>query len=114
DASSGNTAVSEAWFAARLGLTYFALVPRGTTPAKQELIRHYGGECVPVDGDNCCKREAARLAQASEGCFLDQFAHAAQVTDWREHNVVSELFAQLRERAVAAPDWFVVGAGTGG
>lgn len=112
DASSGNTAVSEAWFAARLGLPFFAVIPETTSIGKQQLIERFGGTCVRIAPGRCCKREAARLAIERGGYFLDQFTNAAIATDWRAHNVVSEMFAQLSENDV--PDWFVAGAGTGG
>lgn len=112
DASSGNTAVSEAWFAARLGLPFFAVVPETTSPGKQQLIERFGGTCVRIAAGRCCKREAARLAHERGGYFLDQFTNAAIATDWRAHHVVAELFSQLPVNDM--PDWFVAGAGTGG
>lgn len=114
DASSGNTAVSEAWFARLLGLRYFALIPATTSPGKQALIRAFGGECVMVKAGACCKQEAARLAREHGGYFLDQFRNAVLAVDWREHNVIAELLAQLRDSDLPQPDWFVTGAGTGG
>lgn len=114
DASSGSTAVSEAWFAGQLGLKYFAVIPAGTSPAKLALIRAFGGETVTVAPGACCKREAARLAAENNGCFLDQFGNAARVVDWRAENVIVELFMQLANAGRAQPDAFVCGAGTGG
>lgn len=114
DASSGNTAVSEAWFAHLLGLQYFAVIPESTSPGKQALIERYGGECVRVPRGQCCKQHAAQLAREQKGYFLDQFTNAAIAVDWQEHNVIAELFTQLRERELSPPDWFVTGAGTGG
>jgi len=114
DASSGNTAISEAWYAQLLRLPYFAVIPDTLSPGKQELIRRYGGECITVAADRCCKREAARLAAEQGGYFLDQFVNAARAVDWRQHNVVTELFAQLQHQKLPYPDWFVMGAGTGG
>ena len=114
DASSGNTAIAEAWFAQLLRLPYFAVVPEGLSPGKQALIRQYGGELVVVPKGQCCKREAARLAARNSGYFLDQFTNAARAVDWRAHNVIVELFDQLHQHAIPDPDWFVMGAGTGG
>ena len=114
DASSGNTAIAEAWFAQLLRLPYFAVVPEGLSPGKQALIRQYGGELVVVPPGQCCKREAARLAARNSGYFLDQFTNAARAVDWQAHNVIAELFGQLHRGAIPDPDWFVMGAGTGG
>ena len=44
EASSGSTAVSEAYFARMLGLRFIAVVPRSVAAAKIELIRFQGGE----------------------------------------------------------------------
>lgn len=114
DASSGNTAISEAAFAKMLGLRFFAVVPANTSPAKQAQIRQFGGECVLLE-QGCCKEAAARLAgETAEGHFLDQFGMAAVAVDWREHNVVTEMLDEFHEYGWAEPDWFVNGAGTGG
>lgn len=112
DASSGNTAISEAWFAAKLGLPFFAVIPETTSQGKQDLIEQYGGTCIMLKPGKCCKREAARLAIEKQGYFLDQFTNASIATDWQSNNLVSELFAQLPDGK--QPDWFVTGAGTGG
>lgn len=114
DASSGNTAIAEAWFARLLRLPYFAVVPENLSPGKQALIRQFGGTLVSVPAGQCCKLEAARLAAHEGGYFLDQFTNAARAVHWQEHNVIAELFNQLHRQALPDPDWFVMGAGTGG
>src|SRR4051794_39330414 len=43
EASSGSTAVSEAYFAKMLGLPFVAVGPRATSKGKSELIRLQGG-----------------------------------------------------------------------
>jgi cysteine synthase A len=114
DASSGNTAIAEAWFAQLLRLPYTAVIPETVSPGKQALIRQFGGECIVVPSGRCCKQEAARIAAREGGYFLDQFANAAPAVNWREHNVIAELCGQLRLQSSPNPDWFVMGAGTGG
>src|SRR3954451_13948012 len=49
EASSGSTAVSEAYFARMLGLPFVAVMPRATSPEKVAMIEHYGGRCHLVD-----------------------------------------------------------------
>ena len=44
EASSGSTAVSEAYFAQMLGLRFIAVMPRSTSPEKIAAIRFYQGE----------------------------------------------------------------------
>ena len=48
EASSGSTAVSEAYFARLLGLRFIAVVPASTAPPKLDAIRFYGGEIYEV------------------------------------------------------------------
>jgi len=45
EASSGSTAISEAYFARLLGLPFVAVIPAGTSRMKIEAIEFYGGHC---------------------------------------------------------------------
>jgi cysteine synthase A len=114
EASSGSTAVSEAWFARMLGLRFVAVMPRTTSPAKVAAIMASGGECHFVAEARTVYAEAARLAQELGGVNLDQFSNASRVVDWRRDNIAEELVAQTREATGQVPDWVVMGAGTGG
>ena len=49
EASSGSTAVSEAYFARLLGLPFVAVMPRSTSPEKVALIEFQGGRCHLVE-----------------------------------------------------------------
>src|SRR6187551_2186562 len=49
EASSGSTAISEAYFARMLGLPFIAVMPRSTSSAKINQIEIYGGKCHFVD-----------------------------------------------------------------
>lgn len=114
EASSGSTAVSEAWFAEKLGLRFVAVMPGTTSPAKVRAIDASGGECRLVADARQVYAEAERLARELGGVYLDQFSNAAQVVDWRRDNIAEELIEQARAAAGQAPGWVVVGAGTGG
>jgi cysteine synthase A len=115
EASSGSTAVSEAYFAALLGLEFIAVMPASTSPAKIELIESQGGRCHFVDESAQVYDEAERLAQQTGGHYLDQFTNAERATDWRGNNNIAEsIYAQMRDEAHPVPEWIVVGAGTGG
>jgi len=110
DASSGSTAVSEAWFARELGLRFVAVVPRSVSVEKVRLIESFGGTVdYTPDATTVCAR-AAHLGAQPGWHFLDQFGLASTVTDFRSGNVAEELFAQLDTDPAA----IVVGAGTGG
>ena len=49
EASSGSTAISEAYFARLLGLPFVAVMPRSTSPEKVAQIEFHGGRCHFVD-----------------------------------------------------------------
>lgn len=113
EASSGSTAVSEAYFARIVGLPFVAVLPRATSREKIELIESFGGECLRVDPADVVA-EARALALRTGGYFMDQFTFAAQATNWRTENIAEEIFDQMAEERFPRPEWVVVGAGTGG
>lgn len=49
DASSGSTAISEAWFARLLGVPFIAVLPACTGPGKLREIRALGAQCDLVE-----------------------------------------------------------------
>lgn len=115
EASSGSTAVSEAYFAAMLGLPFIAVVPARTSPTKIALIESQGGHCHFVDSSGEVYAEAQRIADETGGHYLDQFTNAERATDWRGNNNIAEaIFAQMQAESHPVPAWIVVGAGTGG
>lgn len=114
EASSGSTAVSEAYFARLLGLPFTAVVPASTAAAKLEAIRANGGAIRMVAEAALVRPEAARLAREIGGCFLDQFTHAERATDWRCNNLAERIFQQMAGELHPLPTWIVCGAGTGG
>ncbi|MGE5336972.1 MAG: PLP-dependent cysteine synthase family protein [Gemmatimonadota bacterium] len=115
EASSGSTAVSEAYFARMIGLPFIAVMPRSTSTAKVAQIEFYGGRCHFVDNPAHVYAEAERLARECNGHYLDQFTHAERATDWRGNNNIAEsIFQQMRQEPFPVPRWIVVGAGTGG
>jgi cysteine synthase A len=114
EASSGSTAISEAYFARLLGLPFVAVAPESTAARKLEQIALLGGECVCVPGHEIYAA-AARIARERGGHYMDQFTYAERVTDWRGNNNIAEsLFAQMAQEPHPVPSWVVVGAGTGG
>jgi cysteine synthase A len=114
EASSGSTAISEAYFANLLGLKFIAVVPKSTAPAKCEAIKRAGAHIHLVEPRDNVSVVAAQFAREAGGHFMDQFTNAERATDWRgNNNIAQSLFAQTKSRG-ATPDWVVVGAGTGG
>ena len=115
EASSGSTAVSEAYFARLLGLPFIAVMPRSTSTEKIAQIGFYGGQCHFVDRADEVYGEARALAERSGGHYMDQFTFAERATDWRGNNNIAEsMFAQMARERHPVPAWIVVGAGTGG
>jgi cysteine synthase A len=115
EASSGSTAVSEAYFARLLGLPFVAVMPASTSHEKIALIEGHGGSCRLVDDASTIVSEAQRVAAETAGHFLDQFTYAERATDWRGNNNIAEsIFSQMAMERHPVPTWVVLGAGTGG
>lgn len=115
EASSGSTAVSEAYFARLLGLRFVAVMPRSTSPEKIALIEFHGGVSHLVDDPSSIYDESRRLAEETGGHYMDQFTYAERATDWRGNNNIAEsIFDQMAKERHPVPSWVVVGAGTGG
>ena len=89
DASSGSTAIAEAWFARLLGLRFIAVMPVCTAPGKLRDVEALGGTCDLVDDPaEVHSRAAAHAARGA--CHLDQFGLAERATDWRGNNNIAE------------------------
>jgi cysteine synthase len=115
EASSGSTAISEAYFASLLGLPFIAVMTESTSASKVALIESQGGRCHFVQNSSEVYAEAQRVARDTNGHYMDQFTNAERATDWRGNNNIAEsIFAQMRDEKHPIPEWIVVGAGTGG
>jgi cysteine synthase A len=115
EASSGSTAVSEAYFARMIGVPFIAVMPASTAHSKIKLIELYGGQCHFVDNGSQMHEEAIRLAASLDGHFLDQFTFAERATDWRGNNNIAEsIFSQMQQEPHPIPRTIVMSAGTGG
>lgn len=115
EASSGSTAVSEAYFAKLLGLPFTAVMPASTTRSKIIQVERLGGRCHFVDHAAQVYAAAEQLARETRGHYMDQFTYAERATDWRGNNNIAEsIFRQLTEEPHPEPDAIVMSAGTGG
>jgi cysteine synthase len=115
EASSGSTAISEAYFARLLGLPFVAVMPRGTSPEKIGAIEFQGGRCHLVDDARAVYAESECLAAELGGHYLDQFTFAERATDWRANNNIAEsIYSQMRRETHPCPAWIAASAGTGG
>jgi cysteine synthase A len=114
EASSGSTAISEAYFARLLSLPFFAVMPRRTSQQKIAQIEFFGGQCHLID-DTDVYGAAQKLAERCNGHYMDQFTYAERATDWRGNNNIAEsIFRQMLHEPEPVPRWIVVSAGTGG
>ncbi len=115
EASSGSTAVSEAYFARLIGVPFIAVMAETTSRAKIELIEREGGRCHLVADPSTVYDVAQRIAVEQGGHYMDQFTFAERATDWRGNNNIAEsIFAQLSLERYPEPEWIVATAGTGG
>ena len=115
EASSGSTAVSEAYFARLLGLPFIAVMPATTSPEKIAAIEFHGGRCHLVERACDLNCDSEKLARETGGHFMDQFTYAERATDWRANNNIAEsIFRQMDQEPHPVPAWVVCSAGTGG
>ncbi|MCA9211720.1 MAG: PLP-dependent cysteine synthase family protein [Planctomycetales bacterium] len=114
EASSGSTAISEAYFARLLQLPFHTVIPAGTSKQKIHQIEFLGGTCHLCEGTDIYDA-ATELARELDGHFMDQFTYAERATDWRGNNNIAEsLFRQMEHERFPIPSWVVTSAGTGG
>lgn len=115
EASSGSTAVSEAYFARLLDLPFVAVMPRTVSRAKISRIEELGGVCHLVEKPTEIYPESERIARETGGIFLDQFTYAERASEWTgSSNIASSVLTQMSMERFPSPSWIVVGAGTGG
>lgn len=115
EASSGSTAVSEAYFARLIGVPFYAVMTRSTSQEKVDAVEFYGGQCHFVEKAGEVYTAASDLARKVNGHYMDQFTYAERATDWRSNNNIAQsIFEQMSAERYPTPAWIVVGAGTGG
>lgn len=115
EASSGSTAVSEAYFARLIGSPFVAVIPKSTSVEKIAAIEFYGGRCHLVDSSHEIYGESERLAHELGGHYMDQFTYAERATDWRSNNNIAEsMYNQMSHERYPIPTWVVCSCGTGG
>lgn len=115
EASSGSTAVSEAYFARMIGVPFIAVVPKSTARSKIRQIEFYGGKAHFVDSAPQMHEASVALARDIGGYFMDQFTYAERATDWRgNNNIAQSVFTQMEREPHPVPKHLVMSAGTGG
>jgi cysteine synthase A len=113
EASSGSTAVSEAYFAQLLELPFIAVMPAATTRRKVELIERSGGSCRLVEDPaaSFMPRIVDRMLRVPDGASVAAMRFAAEHTGrsvgastgtnlWGALQLVCELRAAGRRASV--------------
>ncbi len=113
EASSGSTSIAMAMVCAQLGLRFVAVMPRGVSGERRQMIEAFGGEVhtAPKGADMAaCIGIAAELAEQRDGFFPRQFENEDNA-DAHRHGTAREILEQLPRQVV---DAVVAGMGTGG
>jgi threonine synthase len=109
-ASTGNTGVAVAAYAARAGLPAVCVVPETTPAAKMLQIEAVGARIVRVKGNYSDAYELARAAAEDYGWANLTSTYVNPYMLEGDKTVAFELFEQLGERV---PDWVLVPVGAG-
>ncbi|MCA1688614.1 MAG: threonine synthase [Actinobacteria bacterium] len=109
-ASTGNTGVAVAAYAARAGLPAVCVVPETTPAAKMLQIEAVGARIVRVRGNYSDAYELARAAAEDYGWANLTSTYVNPYMLEGDKTVAFELFEQLGERV---PDWVLVPVGAG-
>ena len=121
EASSGNTAIGEAYFAKLLNLNFTAVMRPGVSEGKLRAIRGFGARTEILTQDMTPAEFIRREIEKDPLAYnIDQFANAEKALDYYKGNpaatmnIANEIYLQLQHSDHACPQWFVAGAGSGG
>lgn len=109
-ASTGNTGVAVAAYAARAGLPAACVVPDATPPAKLRQIEAVGARVIRVRGDYSDAYALALAAAEEHGWANLTSTYVNPYMLEGDKTVAYEVFEQLGRRA---PDWVIVPVGAG-
>ena len=111
--TSGNTGVSLAMIAARMGYRFAAVMPDNVGPERTELLRAFGAEVVyspGAEGTNGAIALAQRMADDAPGCYTMLYQYGNEANPAAHYETTGpEIVADLPEVT-----HFVAGLGTGG
>ncbi|PRX03731.1 UNVERIFIED_ORG: cysteine synthase A [Actinomadura viridilutea] len=115
EATGGNAAVSQAYFARLLDLPFVAVMPRKSSPEKIERIERHGGAVRLVHPPLAIYDEAEKLAGEYGGHYMDYLANGARAVaaSGGDDDIGRVLFERLALEGAPAPAWVVMGAGSG-
>lgn len=101
DISSESTARAEAYFAEKLRLKYYAVLPKTTAIGKIKLIEQYDGNVIFCDPGN--EKQTLVDYTTKDYYFIDQFSNATRALFmlrdlFGEFDLIQELKKQIKER----------------
>ncbi|MCX6815772.1 MAG: cysteine synthase family protein [Candidatus Aenigmarchaeota archaeon] len=110
EATSGNTGIAFSLVAAVKGYKMIAVMPKGMSKEREEIMRAFGAKIVYVHKDcvRCAVEKAKKLAKKPKHYMPRQFENKWNI----EEN--STLFGKEILKQVKRVDAFVAGVGTGG
>ena len=114
EASSGSTAVSEAYFARLLGLSFVAVMPRTTSQQKIDLIEFHGGSLPLVDDPASIYEEARTLAARANGTTWTSSRTPSASPTGAATTTSRSRSSSRWHRSGTRSELVVLGAGTGG
>jgi len=106
EASGSATALAAAHFARTLKLPLTIVLPARTAPAQIARLEAYGAVCRPAERPAAMYEEARVFAAETGAHYLDFLGRAVDAVDWRGNGLAVALAAD-------APQWIVVGVGSG-
>lgn len=112
-ASAGNAAIAAAHWSRVLSLPCTVVVPASTPAEKTRLIRDEHATVVPHTPPAAIYDEAERIAERTDGFYLDHFTHAPSAATGPDWPLADNLVEAIRAATGAHPTAVVVGLGSG-
>jgi cysteine synthase A len=114
EATSGNTGIAFAMFAAQLGYKCVIVMPSNMSEERKKMFRVYGAELIEVEAGNfdLAIRTRDELCEQN-GWFNGNQFHSEWNIDAHYATTGEELVAQIKAEGFT-PDAFILGTGTGG
>ena len=121
EATSGNTAIGEAYYARLLGLPFTAVMRPGISEGKLRAIQAFGGKAEILKPGESPNDFIDQVIKNDPSAYnINQFANTERALDYfkgapsASMNMANEIYLQLQGSEHPCPAWFVAGAGSGG
>lgn len=110
EATSGNTGIAFSFVASVKGYKMIAVMPRGLSVERAEIMKAYGAKIISVGKDcfSCAIEKSLEMGKKKKTFLPKQFENPLNAEE-HEKNMGAEIVAELKN-----VDAFVAGVGTGG